>query len=160
MYDDSTLIWRGRPKAEHPNVSHWNSIRQQALSRDSGCRVCGSFRMLEVHHRTYVRFGNELLDDVTVMCIRCHEACTSEIRSRRYAARKHRVAPIKESGNVSLHSVSKDHGNIVSVATQRSVGRPAVLGNDSDQKTSRRSVSRQQRTSQKWPGWSSLVGCT
>jgi hypothetical protein len=52
----------------------WQELRQQALERDGHrCRVCNSAKRLDVHHRTYERFGHEDLDDLTVLCRGCHE---------------------------------------------------------------------------------------
>lgn len=67
----------------HPNPEHWKVIRVGALARDRGCRVCASLRDLETHHRTYERFGNERLDDVTTLCKHCHEMFTRAIRMQR-----------------------------------------------------------------------------
>lgn len=53
------------------------------MARDRGCRVCGSLKDLEIHHRTYARFGKEQLDDVTTLCSRCHELFTRAIRMQR-----------------------------------------------------------------------------
>jgi hypothetical protein len=52
----------------------WQQLRAKALERDGhACRVCNSPTNLHVHHRTYLRFGNELVDDLTVLCKRCHK---------------------------------------------------------------------------------------
>jgi 5-methylcytosine-specific restriction endonuclease McrA len=52
----------------------WQRKRQQALQRDGyRCRVCDSADQLHVHHRRYPRvLGTETLDDLTVLCSRCH----------------------------------------------------------------------------------------
>lgn len=36
------------------------------------CQRCTAAGRLEVHHRTYRRFGRELLADVQVLCWSCH----------------------------------------------------------------------------------------
>lgn len=54
------------------------------------CRICNRSAdevRLEVHHRTYENFGREVQADLTALCSDCHLAATSELRSRRYAAR-------------------------------------------------------------------------
>lgn len=56
---------------------HWQNLRQQALSRANGrCEMCGykpwKPGTLQVHHRTYERIGKEGLDDLIVVCPRCH----------------------------------------------------------------------------------------
>ena len=52
----------------------WRSRRQVALRRAGyRCQVCNSPDQLQVHHRTYERFGAEMEDDLTVLCLDCHE---------------------------------------------------------------------------------------
>src|SRR5687768_4842718 len=65
-----------RPFEQHPHPRHWEDVRQAALRRDAGCRACGSMERLEVHHRTYERWGHEILDDVTTLCRDCHDLIT------------------------------------------------------------------------------------
>lgn len=72
-----------RPKQQHPNNNHWDKIKDQALERDKKCRTCASGELLEAHHITYVRFGKEILEDVTILCRPCHQAITAVVRARR-----------------------------------------------------------------------------
>ena len=56
---------------------HWQELRQKALNRANGrCEMCGyepwKPGTLQVHHRTYERIGKEGLDDLIVVCPRCH----------------------------------------------------------------------------------------
>jgi hypothetical protein len=52
----------------------WRSIRGQALQRAEGrCQVCNAANGLQAHHRTYRRLGGERIEDVTILCRRCHE---------------------------------------------------------------------------------------
>ncbi len=52
----------------------WQAKRVQALARAlNRCQVCNVGTRLDVHHRTYERFGDEDLDDLTVLCRPCHE---------------------------------------------------------------------------------------
>jgi 5-methylcytosine-specific restriction endonuclease McrA len=38
------------------------------------CERCGSVNgRMDVHHKTYDRLGNERLEDLVVLCVRCHE---------------------------------------------------------------------------------------
>jgi hypothetical protein len=54
---------------------HWQSLREQKLEEaEHKCQVCNSREHLNVHHRTYRDLGNEKLNDLTVLCKRCHEA--------------------------------------------------------------------------------------
>jgi 5-methylcytosine-specific restriction endonuclease McrA len=80
-----------QPYTKHPHPEHWEAIRLGAMARDRGCRVCGSMKNLEAHHRTYERFGRETLADVTTLCRACHELFTRAHRNTRtlvYGARR------------------------------------------------------------------------
>jgi 5-methylcytosine-specific restriction endonuclease McrA len=51
----------------------WQAKRAQVILRDRGqCRCCGSRYKLEVHHKTYIRFGRERLSDLVTLCQLCH----------------------------------------------------------------------------------------
>lgn len=55
----------------------WKAKREQALYRAGyKCEACGISKWsakLEVHHKTYERFKAEHLDDLIVLCPKCHE---------------------------------------------------------------------------------------
>lgn len=54
------------------------------------CRLCDRGPpdvALEVHHRTYARFGRELVGDLTTVCHECRPAVTDVLRARRHARR-------------------------------------------------------------------------
>lgn len=65
----------------------WRARREVAI-RKAGerCQVCNRANRLEVHHRTYVRFGAEMEDDLTVLCHDCHDLYERSRRMRRPAA--------------------------------------------------------------------------
>lgn len=55
---------------------HWATVRDEAL-RVAGysCQLCNiddQEAVLDVHHRTYERLGNEDIGDLTVLCRDCH----------------------------------------------------------------------------------------
>lgn len=52
----------------------WLWIRKRALHRAGyKCERCRSHEHLHVHHKTYARFGgNELPEDLMVLCVDCH----------------------------------------------------------------------------------------
>jgi len=79
---DGSLPKRGL--SPHPRPQHWHDRRKESLDRDNRrCRVCNSDFPLEVHHRTYTRWGWEIADDLTTLCGPCHEAFH---KTRRLAA--------------------------------------------------------------------------
>ena len=59
---------------EYLRTPHWQRVRADALKRHGHrCAVCDSKGPLEVHHRTYVRKGHELPNDVIALCNPCHD---------------------------------------------------------------------------------------
>lgn len=62
---------------EYLNSWHWSCVRKKAKKAAKGrCQVCNAgppHKHLEVHHRTYVRRGEEEAEDVTVLCGECHK---------------------------------------------------------------------------------------
>jgi len=52
----------------------WQDLRKAVLKRDKyQCQLCNSKKDLQVHHKTYDRFGYENLDDLITLCKVCHE---------------------------------------------------------------------------------------
>lgn len=52
----------------------WRALSQKTIDLAGGrCRTCNATGpILQAHHRTYERLGNEDLDDLTCLCQRCH----------------------------------------------------------------------------------------
>ena len=50
-----------------------NKVREVKRRAGYACLLCMSPHRLEVHHRTYDRMGNELLEDLVVLCATCHQ---------------------------------------------------------------------------------------
>ena len=51
---------------------YWLEKREAVLKRDNNkCCICGGLAN-QVHHLTYQRVGNELLDDLISICAQCH----------------------------------------------------------------------------------------
>lgn len=64
------------PGAHYPaylNKAHWKKIRQIKLySVNYRCEGCGSSEDLQVHHIRHQNLCNESLDDLQVLCTKCH----------------------------------------------------------------------------------------
>jgi sirohydrochlorin ferrochelatase len=105
---------------EYIGSSEWrnNPARLEELRRAGHrCRLCNLGPpdvVLTVHHRTYVRLGQELADDLTTLCMECHRGVTDHERRRRYAkfivspfeirplVERRFAAPTKEEGYLDL----------------------------------------------------------
>jgi 5-methylcytosine-specific restriction endonuclease McrA len=78
-----------RPGRNHPDPEYWYALRDlKILDQDNCCGVCwrsGEHYKMELHHRHYDTWGEEGMEDVILLCISCHDAVTSVIRSRRMA---------------------------------------------------------------------------
>lgn len=72
-YEDYTAEYVNYLKSEE-----WASVRRRKLTdAEFKCQRCGfnpgtSKQKLEVHHKTYERLGKELMEDLEVLCDRCH----------------------------------------------------------------------------------------
>lgn len=65
---------RSMPYADYVETPEWFNVRMSALdAAGSRCQVCNTDDGLDVHHRTYERRGNEVLEDLTVLCRECHQ---------------------------------------------------------------------------------------
>jgi hypothetical protein len=42
---------------------------------------------MQVHHRTYVRFGAEQVGDLTALCATCHRVVTDHLRRKKFSQR-------------------------------------------------------------------------
>ncbi len=56
------------------NSTKWNEKKALVFRRaDWKCEICGiSDVVLDCHHLTYVRFGDELIEDLKCVCRPCH----------------------------------------------------------------------------------------
>lgn len=84
---DGRLVMR--PAKYHPKPDEWYGLRDLViLEQGNECGVCwrsGEHYKMELHHRHYDTWGDEDLGDVILLCVSCHDAITSVIRSRRMA---------------------------------------------------------------------------
>ena len=84
---DGRLVMR--PAKHHPDPEYWYGLRDLiVLDQSNECGVCwrsGEHYKMELHHRHYDTWGEEGFEDVILLCVSCHDAVTSVIRSRRMA---------------------------------------------------------------------------
>jgi len=74
---------------EYMESNLWFNKRLKRLEIDKfECRLCGTKNCLEVHHKpdSYSKIPNESVeDDLTTLCVECHELITNRIRELRYS---------------------------------------------------------------------------
>lgn len=82
-YDRVKAIYENARLAELKSMDYktylktdeWQRKRLDALERARDvCEKCGSADNLQVHHKTYERRGEELPEDLIVLCTKCHRA--------------------------------------------------------------------------------------
>ena len=60
--------------AEYIRSAAWREKRLAVILRCRGiCERCGLWPVVNVHHLTYERLGDEPLSDLLGVCVRCHE---------------------------------------------------------------------------------------
>ncbi len=64
---------RAAAYSDYLNTEEWKSTRDKKLqSVKCRCEMCGSTGPLQVHHLNYCRLGQEKLNDLRVLCSKCH----------------------------------------------------------------------------------------
>lgn len=59
---------------EYLLTPHWQEMRRKALRHNFGrCCACGNREDLNVHHLNYDNLYHENVEDLSVLCRRCHE---------------------------------------------------------------------------------------
>jgi 5-methylcytosine-specific restriction endonuclease McrA len=59
------------------NSSKWYHKRKQVLHRDDyRCKACEQFPATQVHHVSYIHFGDEPLFELVSVCKSCHAKLT------------------------------------------------------------------------------------
>ena len=67
-------VLRFQTYQEYLQGEHWREARAAAIARSPRCALCPREEPpFHVHHRTYERLGEELPEDLTVLCALCHE---------------------------------------------------------------------------------------
>ena len=83
-----------RPR-NHPDQQHWQACQETIRAKliaECGKVICGTCWLeektspyrFELHHRHYNNFGKELLEDLILLCVPCHDAITNRIRWAKY----------------------------------------------------------------------------
>lgn len=84
----------------------WRALRLNLFkTRGKKCERCGSKNMIEVHHLTYVRLGNEKMSDLEVLCNVCH---AKEHDAKPKEIKKPKVKAIVLKGKKKKNPVGKN----------------------------------------------------
>jgi len=64
---------RSRKYADYLNSIDWKGVKTRLFQeRGKRCELCNSARNIEVHHTTYKNIFREKMEDLMVLCFRCH----------------------------------------------------------------------------------------
>jgi len=59
---------------DYLKTAHWKKIKKQIRKKyNNQCQICNSKNKLNVHHKTYERKGEELEEDLILLCQSCHK---------------------------------------------------------------------------------------
>ena len=63
----------------------YDALRLRVLERDGWrCQICGSMSDLQVHHLKHrSRLGNDELDNLIALCLRCHRPTQNRAMTQR-----------------------------------------------------------------------------
>ena len=65
---------RKMPFEEYRKTSEWRARRNRVLLRAGNkCELCYAGGLIDVHQRTYERYGDKLLNDLIGLCRSCHQ---------------------------------------------------------------------------------------
>jgi len=78
--------------ADYLGSSGWSKMREEAFKTyGKRCQICLNTSSLHVHHKTYEHLGHEFVDELAVLCSKCHDQLHKEFlsyKSRRSKRRK------------------------------------------------------------------------
>jgi len=89
---NTTQDWQKR-YISHLKSAKWRAIREGLFElRGRKCEVCGrAAKRLEVHHLTYERMGDEIPEDLRILCYCCHIAADQHRTSATQARRQQQL---------------------------------------------------------------------
>jgi len=77
---DTCRIHTKKPKVKPKDYNKYISSNSWAKKSksirsafDNQCRLCNRTGLIHAHHRTYKRLGDELPEDLTPLCVDCHD---------------------------------------------------------------------------------------
>jgi phage terminase large subunit GpA-like protein len=65
------------------NTDHWKKVRTRMYKGNPRCKLCKRKIFLNIHHRTYDRFGHEKNSDLIILCKFCHTAIHKDEKLRK-----------------------------------------------------------------------------
>ncbi len=69
---------------------HWKNLRKAKKRVCPVCEICGAKRKLDVHHKNYRNIYDVLLEDLQVLCRRCHKKHHKKVNLLREFLKRHK----------------------------------------------------------------------
>lgn len=89
----------------------WQSVRRSRLRTDNyTCQECYRKHDLQVHHLTYKRLGDERIEDLITLCVRCHnnaEELKAQVEIGEKAVLRQTKITQKEWENAKIRAMSR-----------------------------------------------------
>jgi len=104
----------------------WRTKRHAKLALSPVCEACGVGLKLHVHHRSYERFGDELMEDLRTLCEGHHTAVHQLAKHVSLAAATDQIialAPILTAGKVQPARSKREHAPCYGDLRRASAGR-------------------------------------
>lgn len=102
---------RRREYDRYMSSAQWRNLREDVIRmRGSHCERCGLRtvpKFLEVHHRTYERFGAERPSDLEVLCSPCHRKADEERRAAKAREIKRKAARTRRRNAIYTYARKK-----------------------------------------------------
>jgi hypothetical protein len=94
--------WRKRYK-RHIGSKAWRLTKQRLLfERGARCERCGRVPPLNLHHKTYERFGYERDVDLELVCVDCHPVADKQRAQQSRVRRRRRWRTINAPAQLQL----------------------------------------------------------
>ena len=132
---NSNLKKRNMTYQEYLKSDHWRDTRRRYFRSKlyKGCYICETRKNIEIHHKTYKRFGREWLNDLLALCSECHKEVHKYHRNNPHLALyaiAQKVKKLRNMGMLTEGQIKKIRDDFVSgrltrgqLATKYGIGR-------------------------------------
>jgi hypothetical protein len=84
---------------KRPADAYWYDLKDRARIRGGNkCEYCGLRKIRDLHHRTYVREGQERMEDVMAVCAVCHRVIHGLFGGREITVKEGSLADLGDTG--------------------------------------------------------------
>jgi hypothetical protein len=117
---------------EYLETDHWKLLRMKVFADRKGiCEICGlhMVRGFQAHHKTYERVGHENIEDLMLLCNRCHRNQHPEKQEE-----KEKSEPLPTSKSVLIRMITGNCNNLTNEQLKKVLQSVKLLGKQNKQK--------------------------